>query len=42
MIEVIGLHKQFADNILYRDYGVQFCAPKICIEAPNGHVKQRC
>lgn len=35
MIEVIGLHKQFAENILYSGYSVQFCAPKICIEAPN-------
>ncbi|WP_338367162.1 ATP-binding cassette domain-containing protein [uncultured Pseudoalteromonas sp.] len=39
MIEVIGLHKQFAENILYNGYNVRFCAPKICIEAPNGHGK---
>ena len=39
MIEVIGLHKQFAENILYNGYNVRFCAPKICIEAPNGQGK---
>lgn len=39
MIEVIGLHKQFAENILYSDYNVQFIAPKLCIEAPNGQGK---
>lgn len=39
MIEVIGLHKQFAENILYNGYNVRFCAPKICIEVPNGHGK---
>ncbi|MGO2011277.1 MAG: ABC transporter ATP-binding protein [Pseudoalteromonas sp.] len=39
MIEVIGLHKQFAENVLYSDYSVQFLAPKLCIEAPNGQGK---
>jgi len=39
MIEVIGLHKQFAENVLYSGYSVEFCAPKICIEAPNGQGK---
>ncbi|MDQ9093793.1 ATP-binding cassette domain-containing protein [Pseudoalteromonas haloplanktis] len=39
MIEVIGLHKQFADNILYKDYSICFTAPRVCIEAPNGQGK---
>ncbi|OUS68686.1 ABC transporter ATP-binding protein [Pseudoalteromonas sp. A601] len=39
MIEVIGLHKEFAENVLYDDYHIKFTAPKICIEAPNGQGK---
>ena len=39
MIEVSGLHKQFAQNILYKDYCISFTAPRVCIEAPNGQGK---
>ncbi|MGO3423951.1 MAG: ATP-binding cassette domain-containing protein [Pseudoalteromonas distincta] len=39
MIEVSGLHKQFAQNILYKDYRISFTAPRVCIEAPNGQGK---
>ncbi|WP_404340442.1 ATP-binding cassette domain-containing protein [Pseudoalteromonas mariniglutinosa] len=39
MIEVSGLYKQFAQNILYKDYRISFTAPRVCIEAPNGQGK---
>ena len=36
MIEVIGLNKQFSDNVVYRDYNKVFSSQKMCIDAPNG------
>lgn len=39
MIEVIGLNKQFAANVVYRDYNKVFSSQKVCIDAPNGQGK---
>ncbi|GAA61951.1 aliphatic sulfonates import ATP-binding protein SsuB 3 [Pseudoalteromonas sp. BSi20652] len=39
MIEVIGLNKQFSDNVVYRDYNKVFSSQKVCIDAPNGQGK---
>ena len=37
MIEVIGLNKQFSNNVVFKNYNQVFSDQKLCIEAPNGH-----
>lgn len=39
MIEVKGLNKQFAANVVYNDYNKVFSSQKVCIDAPNGQGK---
>jgi len=39
MVAVIGLNKQFSNNVIFKDYNKVFSAQKVCIEAPNGHGK---
>ncbi|UOB72543.1 ATP-binding cassette domain-containing protein [Pseudoalteromonas sp. APM04] len=39
MIEVIGLNKQFSNNVVFKNYNQVFSDQKLCIEAPNGHGK---
>ncbi|MEI8653454.1 ATP-binding cassette domain-containing protein [Pseudoalteromonas sp. Hal273] len=39
MIEVIGLNKQFFNNVVFKNYNQVFSDQKLCIEAPNGHGK---
>ncbi|MBQ4831640.1 ATP-binding cassette domain-containing protein [Pseudoalteromonas sp. MMG010] len=39
MIEVIGLNKQFSNNVVFKNYNKVISDRKVCIEAPNGHGK---